>query len=100
MQDIQQNAVMVQKLHQYMRMALGMAHAMGNAPAAQSIVADINQTLGKMPGSPAVSGSAPKLVQSDNISGIKKDEPAIVANARERAANASQPGSEVVPKEG
>lgn len=100
MQDIQQNAVMVQKLHQYMRMALGMAHAMGNAPAVQSIVDDINQTLGKMPGSPAVSGSAPKLVQSDNISGIKKDEPAIVANARERAANASQPGSEVVPKEG
>ena len=99
MQDIRQNAMLVQKLQQYMQMSLSMAQIMDPA-AAQSIAMDISQTLGKMPGIPAMAGAAPKLVQSDNIRGIQKEEPAVVANARERSANASQPGGNVAHKEG
>ena len=59
---------------------------------------DIMQTMGG--GAPMGGGNA-KMFQSDNIAGIGKKEPGIVANARSRANEASQPdGGKVTAKEG
>jgi hypothetical protein len=89
MQKIAQNGMMWQKLQQYMQLALGMAQ-MIDPMQAQLIAQDITQTLGNVPMQAAMAGK-PKLVQSDNISGLPKAEHGLVTNARERAGNASQP---------
>ena len=90
MQKVSRNAMLLQKLQQYMQMALQMAQAI-NPMQAQAIAMDIQQTLGMMPAIPAMNGKAPQLVQSDAISGLPKKEHGLVTNARERAGNASQP---------
>ena len=90
LQKISKNGMLLQKLQQYMQMALQMAQIV-NPMQAQLIAQDITQTLGGMPGLPAAGGSAPALVQSDNISGLPKKEHGTVSNARERANNAAQP---------
>ena len=90
MQKVSRNAMLMQKLQQYMQMALQMAQAI-NPMQAQAIAMDIQQTLGMMPAIPAMNGKAPQLVQSDAISGLPKKEHGLVTNARERAGNASQP---------
>ena len=90
MQKISKNAMLMQKLQQYMQMALQMAQVL-NPMQAQAIAMDIQQTLGITQGMPAMGGKAPQLVQSDAISGLPKKEHGLVTNARERAGNASQP---------
>ena len=90
MQKVSRNAMLMQKLQQYMQMALQMAQAI-NPVQAQAIAMDIQQTLGMMPAISAMNGKAPQLVQSDAISGLPKKEHGLVTNARERAGNASQP---------
>ena len=90
MQKISKNAMLMQKLQQYMQMALQMAQVL-NPMQAQAIAMDIQQTLGMMPAIPTMNGKAPQLVQSDAISGLPKKEHGLVTNARERAGNASQP---------
>jgi hypothetical protein len=89
LQKIAKNGMMWQKLQQYMQLALGMAQ-MIDPMQAQLIAQDITQTLGNVPMQAAMTGK-PKLVQSDNISGLPKAEHGLVTNARERAGNASQP---------
>lgn len=90
MQKIAQNGTMFQKLQQYMQLALAFAQAV-NPQYAEQIAMDITRTLG---GAPApMGGGSLKMVQSDNVSGLKRSEPGIVANARSRSNEASQPES-------
>ena len=96
MQKVAQNGTMYQKLTKYMQMALSLAQAVDPA-AAEMIAQDIMQTMG---GSAAPMGSGnTKVFQSDNIKGLARKEPALVANARSRAGESSQPdGGKVVAK--
>ena len=97
MQKIAQNGTMFQKLQQYMQLALVLAQAVDPA-AAQTIAQDIMQTMGGG-GGPVAGGASGKLVQSDNIAGLGKKEPAIVENARSRSNDVSQPkGGKVMAK--
>ena len=90
MQKVAQNGTMFQKLVQYMQMAFAFAQT-----AAPEMVEQIGQDLMMtMQGAGGVvGGGSPQMFQSDNIAGIGKKEPTIVANARARASNASQPNS-------
>ena len=98
MQKVAQNGTMLQKLQQYMQLALTFAQAM-NPQMAEMIAQDIMHTMGG--GAAPMGGGSAKLFQSDNIAGIGKKEPTMVANARSRANNASQPaGGKVTEKEG
>ena len=88
MQKVARNGTIMQKLMEYMPMALAFAQATNPAMAAQ-IQADMAQMMGGQAPGP---GGAVQLPNSDNIAGIGRTEPGIVANARSRAANAAQPG--------
>ena len=89
MQKVAQNGTMYQKLLQYMQLALTFAQKA--APdMAEQIAQDVMMTMGGGGGA-MMGGASPKMFESDNIAGIGKKEPSIVANARTRAANASQP---------
>ena len=85
MQKVSQNGTMYQKLLQYMQLALALAQRY-EPEAAEQIARDVTVT---MAGGTGGGGAAPKLTQSDNISGLKKEEPAVVKNARERAGGAA-----------
>ena len=97
MQKVAQNGTMFQKLIQYMQLALTLAQK-----AAPEIVEQISQdvmmTMGGAGGA-MMGGGSPQMFESDNIAGIGKKEPSIVANARSRAANASQPSGGGATKE-
>lgn len=98
MQKVAQMGTMYQKLMQYMQLALTLAQVADPA-AAEMIAQDIMQTMGGG-GAPMGGGNA-KMFQSDHIAGIGKKEPGIVANARSRSNEASQPdGGKVTAKEG
>ena len=87
MQKIAQNGTMFDKLMQYMQLSMMLAQAA--APQyVQQIAMDMQNTTGQ---APQMGGASPSMIESDNIAGIGKKEPTIVANARERAAGASQP---------
>jgi hypothetical protein len=87
MQKISQNGTMFDKLQQYMQLSLMLAQA-----AAPQYVQQIAMDMQATTGQPPQMGAAPtSMVESDNIAGVGKKEPTIVANARERAAGASQP---------
>ena len=87
MQKIAQNGTMYDKLMQYMQLSMMLAQAA--APQyVQQIAMDMQNTTGQ---APQMGGASPSMIESDNIAGIGKKEPTIVANARERAAGASQP---------
>ena len=87
MQKIAQNGTMFDKLMQYMQLSLMLAQAA--APQyVQQIAMDMQNTTGQ---APQINGVTPQMMESDNIAGVGKKEPTIVANARERAAGASQP---------
>jgi hypothetical protein len=91
MQKVSQNGTMFQKLTQYMQLALMLAQK-----AAPEMVAGLSQDVmntvgGGVQASAAQTPSAPVTEQ-------KKQEPALVANARERAAEASQPDGAVARK--
>ena len=97
MQKVAQMGTMYQKLMQYMQLALTLAQA-ADPGAAEMIAQDIMQTMG---GGVAPAGGNAQMFQSDHIAGIGKKEPGIVANARSRSNEASQPdGGKVTAKEG
>ena len=95
MQKVAQNGTIYQKLLQYMQLALSFAQQL-NPMMAEQIAMDIMQTMG---GGAPVGGGSAQMFQSDNIAGIGKKEPTMVANARSRSNAASQPdGGKVVAK--
>ena len=94
MQKIAQNGTMFQKLIQYMQLALAFAET-ADPKAAEMIAQDVMMTMGG--GAAPMGGGSAKMFQSDNIAGIGKKEPGIVANARSRSSEASQPdGGKVI----
>lgn len=98
MQKVAQMGTMYQKLMQYMQLALTLAQAV-DPMAAEQIGADIVQTMGG--GAAPMGGGNAQMFQSDHIAGLGKKEPGIVANARSRANETSQPdGGKVTAKEG
>ena len=98
MQKVAQNGTMFQKLVQYMQLALSFAEALDPATA-EMIAQDIMMTMGG--GAAPMGGAKPQMFQSDNIAGIGKKEPGIVANARSRSNEATQPdGGKVTAREG
>ena len=87
MQKVSRNGTIFQKLVQYMQLALMLAQTA--APhMVQGLSQDVMQTMAV---SGAAAGAVEKPVQSDHITGGGKNEPALVANARQRASEASQP---------
>lgn len=95
MQKVAKNGTMMQKLVQYMQIALMFAQQFAPEMVNQ-IAQDLMMTTGGNPGA-AMGGGAPKLMEGNNIGGIPKKEHGIVENARERSANASQPeGGKVI----
>ena len=96
MQKVAQNGTIYQKLMQYMQIALTLAQKY-EPSAAQMIGQDIMQTMG---GAAPMGGGNAQMFQSDNIAGIGKKEPGIVANARSRSNEATQPdGGKLIAKE-
>ena len=88
MQKVSKNGTMFQKLVQYMQLALTFAQEV-RPDMVPCLSQDVMQTLGASGG--VAMGGVPKMVESDNIAGLKRNEPTIVSNARERAGEASQP---------
>ena len=97
MQKVAQNGTMFQKLVQYMELALTFAQ-MVRPDMVPGISQDIMQTMGAAAGVPAGGGGV-NMAESDHIAGIGKKEPAGVANSREKAKGASQPGGGKAVKE-
>ena len=87
MQKIAQNGTMYDKLMQYMQLSLMLAQAA--APKYVQQIAMDMQNMG-MQAQAQPGGGAPNMPQSNNLAGGK--EPANVAKARAKSANASQPG--------
>ena len=97
MQKVSQNGNLYQKLASYMQMAMSLAQAA--APQmVQGIYQDMVQTLGQQ--AAAGMGVQPQIVRADNVKGLGGKEHGVVRNAREKSANASQPDSGAVIKEG
>ena len=93
MQKIAQNGTIQQKLIQYMQLALVLAQE-SHPDMVQGLSQDIMETIGAGIGTPAASSgvsSSTKLDASDNIAGVKQNEPTHVSNSREKAEGASQP---------
>ena len=87
MQKVARNGTIFDKLMQYMQLSFMLAQVA--APQyLQQIAMDMQVVSG---GAPQMGGGSPQMFQSDNIAGIGKNEPTIVANARARASNVSQP---------
>lgn len=96
MQKVSRNGTIFDKLMQYMQLSLILAQKA--APQyVEQITMDMMNTGGQMGGQ--MGGASPQMFESDNISGIGKKEPSIVANARSKAANSTQPSGGVVTKE-
>ena len=96
MQKVAQNGTMYQKLMEYMQLALTLAQV-ADPNAAQMIAQDIMQTMG---GAAPMGGGNAQMFQSDHIAGLGKKEPGIVANARSRSNETTQPdGGKVIAKE-
>ena len=95
MQKIQLNGVLAQRLQQYQQLALSLAQ-IARPDMVQGIAADMGIAMPAQAGASA----APKMQESDEISGIKADEHPTAAKAREASANAAQPGGGAVVKGG
>ena len=95
MQKVAKNGTIFDKLMQYMQLSLLLAQQ-----AAPQYVEQIAMDMMNMGGQAAVQmgGASPQMFESDNIAGIGKKEPSIVANARSRAANSTQPSGGGVTK--
>ncbi len=88
MQKIQRNAAMQEKLMQYMQLSMMLAQA-----AKPDIIPQIQQDLARMTGqAPAAGSGAMPDLNIDPMGGMQQKEHGIVASARQRANNASQPG--------
>ena len=95
LQKVAQNGTMYQKLIQYMQLALVLAQA-AKPDMVQGLSQDIMQTMGAG-GSAVMGGVAPKMLETDNIGGMAKEEHPIVENARAKSLESSQPdGGKVV----
>ena len=97
MQKIQLNGVLAQRLQQYQQLALSLAQ-IARPDMVQGIAADMGIAMPAQAGAGA--NAAPKMQESDEISGIKADEHPVAAKAREASANAAQPGGGAVVKGG
>lgn len=88
MQKVARNGTIFDKLMQYMQLSLTLAKMAAPQYVEQIAMdmADMGAQMGAQMG-----GVSPRIFEGDNIAGIEKKEPTIVANARNRAANASQP---------
>ena len=88
MQKVARNGTIFDKLMQYMQLSLTLAKMAAPQYVEQIAMdmADMGAQMGAQMG-----GVSPHIFEGDNIAGIEKKEPTIVANARNRAANASQP---------
>lgn len=95
MQKIAQHGTMFQKLIQYMQLALMFA-ASARPDMVQGISQDIMKTMGT---GGKMGAAAPQPMQADHINGLNPNEPAQVANARERSGQASQPAGGRVTKQ-
>lgn len=101
MQKISRNGTMYQKLVDYMQLALVLTERT-HPEMVQGISQDIMQTVGAAQGGAAAAFPSPMdVVESDNIAGIKRQEPGIVRNARERSNEAAMPeeGKVISPRE-
>ena len=92
MQKVAQNGTMFQKLVTYMQMAMQFAPP----EIGKNIYNDLMMLMGGKV--PAGMMTAPaKVPEGDNVEGLKRDEHAVVENAREQSNQASQPdGGKVV----
>ena len=97
MQKVAKNGTIFQKLMQYMQLALTLAQKAAPEMVEQ-IAQDFMMTMGGAGGA-VTGGGSPQMFESDNIAGIGKKEPSIVANARSRAANSTQPSGGGATKE-
>ena len=98
MQKVAQNGTMFQKLLQYMQLALTFAQV-AQPQMVDAIAQDVMATMGG--GAAPMGGGNTKMLQSDNIAGLGKQEPTNVAKARSRSNEASQPdGGKVVANKG
>lgn len=91
MQKVAKNGTLFQKLLQYMQMALTFAQVV-QPQMVEAIAQDIMMTTNSG-GAVPMAGGTPQLLQSDNIAGLRANEPTNVKNARSRSGNASQPSS-------
>jgi hypothetical protein len=89
LQKVSQMGNMYQQLQQYMQLALALANE-SHPEMVPGLQQDMMMTTGATPAMP-MGGTPAKLTQADNIAGLQKKEPTIVANARQRASEASQP---------
>ena len=96
MQKVSQNGTMFQKLIQYMQMAL-MFSQTAAPEMTEQIAQDFMMTTSGAGGA-SMGGASPRMMESDNIAGIKRKEHGLVSNARERSRNASQPDGGKVTK--
>lgn len=92
MQKISQNAMVMQKLQFWLQMGSALAAQTGNAQLMQQAAMDMQQ-LGMGAPAPMMAADAgrPSIAESDDQSGVKGKEHALVTKARERAQGASQP---------
>ena len=88
MQKVAQNGTMFQKLLQYMQLAMMYAQQFDPA-SVEAIAQDVMMTTGGG-GIPSGGGSG-KLMESDNIAGVRGKQTSTEAKARSRASQASQP---------
>lgn len=99
MQKVAQNGTLLQKLQQYMQIALTLAQQFDPATA-QMIAQDVMTFMGGVAGAVPAGGGNAQMFQSDHIAGLGKNEPANVANARQRSGSASQPSSDGATRKG
>ena len=91
MQRVAQNGTMLDKLRQYMQLAL--LFAQRAAPEYVPQIAMDMQNMGMQ--APSPSGDSPRMTESDSISGIPKKEHHAVEKARAQSQNVTQPGGGV-----
>lgn len=88
MQKIQRNAAVQEKLVQYMQLSIMLAQQ-----ARPDIIPQIQQDMAYVTGQAVPAGEMAKYgIQTDSTGGLQPKEHAVVANARQKSANASQPG--------
>jgi hypothetical protein len=88
MQKISQNGTIFDKLQKYMQLAMMMAQV-ASPQLVPQIAMDIQATTGQAPQMPQQ--GAVNLTQTDEMTGVSKDEAPTVAKARAQAEAASQP---------
>jgi hypothetical protein len=90
MQKISQNGTIFDKLQKYMQLAMMMAQV-ASPQLVPQIAMDIQATTGQAPQMPQQ--GAVNLTQTDEMTGVSKDEAPTVAKARAQAEAASQPNA-------